>query len=105
MTSLLAGYFSRSVKLKRESLLGRLAAVGSERRTSAERRLVGRDKQDGLGYLFGPAHAFERHSRDQAGLPFVIPRKPAKHRSVDRTGRDRIDAHPRRRRLKGCRLR
>src|SRR5713101_4734867 len=83
----------------------RFAAVGSECRTRAERRLVGRNEHDGLRYLFGPTHPFEWYTRDQAGLPFVISRKPGQHPGVDRTRCNRIDTHPRLRRFEGCRLR
>ena len=65
------GAFSKpSVAIMYESQ-GRFAAVDGERRTRDERRLVGREKHDGLGDLFGPPDAFERHARDQASLPFV----------------------------------
>ena len=47
-------------------LSGPFAAADGDGSTHDVRRLVGCNKHDGLGDLFGSPHAFERHSRDPA---------------------------------------
>src|ERR1700730_86001 len=67
-------------------LLGQFAAVDGDGSAREVRRLVRCNKHDGLGDLFGSPYAFERHSRDQPGLPFVRTGEPVQHPSLDRTG-------------------
>src|SRR5712672_3964670 len=71
--------FTRSLSEARNPLSRAFTAIGSERCTSAERRLIGCEKQDGLGNLFGPPHALERYRRDQAGFPLIRAGKPGQH--------------------------
>ena len=49
--------------------------------------------------------AFERHSRDQTGLPFVTAGESLQHASFDRTRGDCIDSDAERRSLECRRLR
>src|SRR3989442_8627436 len=67
------------------TLLGCLAAVHEVRRTRDERRLVGRQKDDGLSDLFGSSYSVERHLRYQTRLSFVSTGEALQHPSVDWT--------------------
>src|SRR3989442_8875494 len=75
-------------------LLGCLAAVHEVRGTCDERRLVGREKHDGLGDLFGSPYSFERHGRRQTRLSFVSTGEAIQHPSLDWTWGDHVDAYP-----------
>src|ERR1700737_889178 len=86
-------------------LSGQFAAVDGDGSTRDVRRLVGCNKHDGLGDLFGSPYAFERHTLDQPGLPFVRTGEPVQHPSLDRTGGDHIYTYTRPRCLKRRRLR
>src|SRR6266850_1444614 len=76
------------------TLLGCFAAVHEVRRTRDERRLIGRQKDDGLSYLFGCPHSFERHLRYQSRLSFVSTGEAFQHPRVDWTWGDHVDAYP-----------
>src|ERR1700730_14145685 len=85
--------------------MGQFSAVDGDGSTRDVRRLVGGNKDDGLGDLFGSSYAFERHSRDQPGLPFVRTSEPVQHPSLDRTRGDHVYTYTRPRWLKRGRLR
>src|SRR5439155_22209754 len=80
-------------KRKPRRLLSHFAAVDADNLTREERCLVGCEKYDGLGDLIGPTHAFEWHTRYQAGLPVGRAGEPAQHFGIDRPRGHRVDAY------------
>src|ERR1700674_3836990 len=75
-------------------LLGCLAAVHEVRRPRDERRLVGCEKHDGLGDLFGSPYSFEWHGRCDTRLPFGSTGEAVQHPSLDWTWGHHVDAYP-----------
>src|SRR6202051_2833873 len=104
ITHLLTLSFSCVHELRLDTLSRRFAAIGGESRTSAEGCLVGCEKHDHLGNLFGPPCAPERHCRDQAGLPLLSAGKPGQHAGINRSGSYYVDAHTELRCFESCRL-
>src|SRR5438445_8398321 len=80
-----------------EELRSGLAAVDGDDLTADERRPVGGGEHDGIGDLFRPARAFQRHACNEPGLPVGVAGESIQHRGLDRSGRNRIDADAERR--------
>src|SRR5713101_9642157 len=72
-------------------LLGCLAAVHEVRGTRDERRLVGCEKHDGLGDLFGSPYSFERNGRRQTRFSLRSTSEAVQHPSLDWTWRHHVD--------------
>src|ERR1700694_1885698 len=79
-----------------QDLRGGLAAIDADDLAGDERRLAGGGEHNGVGDLFRPARAFERHAGDKAGFPVGIAGEAIQHRGLDWAGRDRIDTDPER---------
>src|SRR6202521_1410125 len=75
-------------------LLGCLAAVHEVRRARDERRLVRREKHDGLGDLFGSPYSFEGYGRRQTRLSFGSTREAVQHPGLDWTWGHHVDSYP-----------
>src|SRR6266550_6838677 len=75
-------------------LLGRLTAVYEVRGTCDERRLVGCEKHDGLGDLFGSPYSFERDGRRQTRLSLRSTGEAVSHPSFDWTWGHHVHADP-----------
>src|SRR6266404_5549098 len=58
------------------ALAGQFAAIDSDGRTRDEGGLVGSDKHNGLGNLFGQTYSFKRDSRNQCRLLLLTPGEP-----------------------------
>src|SRR3989442_13735408 len=61
------------------------AAIHSDGRTRDEGGLVGSEKHNRLGNLFGQTYTFKRHPRNQRGLIVLIASEPVQHPSLDGT--------------------
>src|SRR4051812_39950563 len=72
---------------------GRLAAVDADDLAGDERRFVGSEKDDRIGDFIGPCAAFERYRRQEGGLLVLRLSQTREHFSLDRSGRDSIDAY------------
>ena len=82
-----------STSARRTESTRQFSAIDGDGCTRNERRLVGRDKQDGLSDLFGCADALHRDACDQGGFFLGSAGKAVKHPGLDRAWGDYVDAY------------
>src|SRR6266446_8645663 len=103
VTIVVCVYSCRKYRLPLE-LAGQFAAIDSDGRTRDEGGLVGSDKHNRLGNLFGQTYTFNRHTRNQRGFFVLTADEPVQHTSLDGTRRNYVDAYARLRHLQRSRL-
>src|SRR6266404_1989964 len=85
-------------------LAGQFAAIDSDGRTRDEGGLVGSEKHNRLGNLFGQTYTFKRDTRNQRGLIVLIASEPVQHPGLDGARGNDVDAYARLRYLQRSRL-
>src|SRR6266446_6829869 len=103
VTIVVCVYSCRKYRLPLE-LAGQFAAIDRDGRTRDEGGLVGSDKQNRLGNLFGQTYTFKRHTRNQRDLIVLIASEPVQHPGLDGAGGNYVDPHARSRYLQRSRL-